>query len=612
MLSEKPKKPIKADKPGIHSIQTKIMAVSLLIAVGTAVVSLIISFYAEINTSKSTTEKYVEQYISFADQTFNDTLAESKKVILSIAMAQEFISPNLVEKGLEASYESFQRKKQMKSFLSGFLTQKDYIEDIMLVMEDGLIYQAGSELVLQKELELPLMKKALSSTKLEMIYDEADRGFFLCRPVAYRQGAASGTVIVKLNYEFMTSVYDIEFLHSVTLCLYLPDGQLFYSREGSESGLGLPDSEDCSENPSDISSKEQIGREIMENVSPTGYVTWHGAPHYYLRYVSDSSKMTLISLIPQNVLLKDAEDLKRKILLIGAAASAAALFAAWYLSRRICANVKRLSAGMEAVRAGDLGVRMEITVPDEIGALADTFNVMMDQIETLMAEVLQKEKRKREAEQEVLASQIEPHFLYNTIDSIRYVANMRAETEIESVADALSQLLRSVLSNHNEFITLWEEKDYIENYMTIERFKYSRPFSVIWDVDEELWAYPVPKLLLQPVVENALIHGIADRPETDGVINIKIYSQHNQVILKVMDNGKGMSEAKLEELRSNIERKDKSGFRRIGISNVLNRIRLIYGEEYGGTIDSCEGMFTCVELHLPLGGDGNGFDNFAG
>lgn len=214
----------------------KIMAVSLWIAVGTAVVSLIISFYTEIDTIKSTTEKYIEQYISFADQEFNDMLVESKKVILSIAMAQEFISPNLVEK-------------------------------------------------------------------------------------------------------------------------------------------------------------------------------------------------------------------------------------------KICANLKRLSTGMEAVRAGDLGVRMEIAVPDEIGALADTFNVMMDQIETLMAEVLLKEKRKREAEQEVLASQIEPHFLYNSIDSIRYVAHMRGESEIEQVADALSQLLRSVLSNHNEFITLWEEKDYIENYMTIERFK---------------------------------------------------------------------------------------------------------------------------------------------
>ena len=99
----------------LHSIQTKIMTVSLLIAAGTAVVSLIISFYAEINTIKSTTERYTEQYISFADREFNSMLSESKKVVLSVALAQEFISPNLVRAGEEASYKGFRQKKQIKS-----------------------------------------------------------------------------------------------------------------------------------------------------------------------------------------------------------------------------------------------------------------------------------------------------------------------------------------------------------------------------------------------------------------------------------------------------------------------------------------------------------------
>ena len=121
----------------LHSIQTKIMTVSLLIAAGTAVVSLIISFYAEINTIKSTTERYTEQYISFADREFNSMLSESKKIVLSVALAQEFISPNLVRAGEEASYKGFRQKKQIKSFLAGFLSQKEYIEDILLITGDG-------------------------------------------------------------------------------------------------------------------------------------------------------------------------------------------------------------------------------------------------------------------------------------------------------------------------------------------------------------------------------------------------------------------------------------------------------------------------------------------
>jgi two-component system sensor histidine kinase YesM len=562
---------------GVHSIQTKILAVCLIIAIGTTSVSLMISYFAEISTIKETTEKYMEQYIAYADQDFNNMLGESKKIMLSIAMAQELISPNLVAPGQEAAYESFQKKKQIKSFLAGFLSQKDYIEDILLITKDGEVYQAGSEFIAEKDLESPVMKKARSAKVLEIQYDDSDRKLILCRPAFYQNNHVEATIIVKLNYEYITSVYQSEPLQSVVVYLYLPDGQLLYTNR-----------------------EQDPGEIITKRESSTGYVEWNGNKQYYIRYESAASRMIMVSMIPQKVLLKDAADLRNKFILIGIGSAAAAVLMSIYLSQRICANIKKLASGMEAVRSGDLSVRMKINVLDEIGELTDTFNMTMDRIEHLMEEVKLKEKRKREAEQEVLASQIEPHFLYNTIDSIQYVSHMRGETEIEEVAKSLSELLRSVLSNHNDLITLWEEREYIENYMNIERFKYRKPFSVLWDVEEELWVYSVPKLLLQPIVENALIHGIAEKE--NGVIHIKIYKQLNEVICKVMDNGKGMKEETVHKLREEIEEKNKSGFRRIGIANVFNRIQLLYGEPYGGTISSCEGMFTCVELHLPLRG----------
>ena len=204
----------------LHSIQTKIMTVSLLIAAGTAVVSLIISFYAEINTIKSTTERYTEQYISFADREFNSMLSESKKIVLSVALAQEFISPNLVRAGEEASYKGFRQKKQIKSFLAGFLSQKEYIEDILLITGDGPVYQAGSGIVMKRELDTPAMKRALSSDSMELIYDAEGQSLLLSHPVTYCQGNTRGVIVVKLNYEFITSVYTIDFLRSVALYLY--------------------------------------------------------------------------------------------------------------------------------------------------------------------------------------------------------------------------------------------------------------------------------------------------------------------------------------------------------------------------------------------------------
>ena len=132
--------------------------------------------------------------------------------------------------------------------------------------------------------------------------------------------------------------------------------------------------------------------------------------------------------------------------------------------------------------------------------------------------------------------------------------------------------------------------------MLIERFKYREEFDLIWDVDETLWGMQIPKLLLQPIVENALLHGIAGKA-SDGIIQVKGYREKDGIVLKIMDNGKGMTKEYLEQLRKEVTRTDKAGFRRVGIANVFSRIRLLYGENYGGTIYSCEDMFTCCLLY---------------
>ena len=569
----------------VNSIQTKMMAGSLLVAVGTVVVSLVISYYTEVNIIKKTTEKYMEQYVAFADQDLNNMLNESKKVVLSIALAQDFISGNLILPEEEAGYEGFQKRKQIKSFLAGFLRQKEYIDDIQLITRDGNVYQAAGELLLQKDLETTAMQKALTGGTMALLYEPEEKRLLLSRPVTYQNGKTEGTILIHFNYDYIISAYDIAPLSDMAIYLYLPDGQLLFSNAGS--------------------SPEENGNQLREREADTGYVEWNGESQYYIRYTSETSKMTMISCIPQKLLLKDAEDLKQKFLLIGILASAAAILTSWFLSRKICLGIRSLSGGMDEVKAGDLSVRMDIPASDEIGNLAETFNLMMERIEHLMEEVKHKEKMRWEAEQDVLASQIEPHFLYNSIGSIQFVSHMRGEAEIEEAARSLLSLLRSVLSNRNEFITLWEEKDYVNDFIILERFKYSQPFDVIWDVEEELWTYQVPKLLLQPVVENALIHGISAREE-GGIINIKIYADGDDVVCKVMDNGKGMSEEQIRKIRGHVDEKERTGFRQIGIVNVFKRIELIYGEPYGGTIYSCEGMFTCVELLLPRRGPGGG------
>ena len=212
---------------------------------------------------------------------------------------------------------------------------------------------------------------------------------------------------------------------------------------------------------------------------------------------------------------------------------------------------------MREIQNGNLSVRSDITAVDEIGLLSGAFNEMVERISPfLLEEVRQKERLKKRGRAGCPCSTDKNLiFCIISIDSIQYVAHMRKEEEIERVAVALSELLRSVLSNRNEFITLWEERVYIENYITIERFKYRGFFQLLWDVDEELWTYRIPKLLLQPIVENALIHGISTR-ENDGVIQIKIFRQEKDIIFKIMDNGRGMSRDQIEQLLTEVTKKN--------------------------------------------------------
>ncbi len=564
---------------GIHSIRNKILLVSMGIALGTTLASLLISYYAEITTIKDTTEQYMTQYISFADRNFNDMLEEAEKISLSVVTEQEVILPGVELPQTEASYADYLQKKRMRSFLNGLMSQKDYIENILLVTKAGRIYQASTDLIMRKDMEMPVMRRALEQEKAGILFDGQTKEVLFCRPVIY-SGETVGMNMVKMNYESLTAAYRIQPLQEVSIYIYGPEGNLFYTNAPMENGR-----------------EEALYRQISEGEQNTGYLEWDGEKRFFIGYGVGKGRMSTISLMPYKSLLRDAEELKVKFLAIGLGALLLAAAASIYLSGRLCVNLRQLTDNMEEIQRGNLFVRAKIQSKDEIGILSGAFNEMVERIGGLLDEVRKKEKLKREAEQSVLAAQIEPHFLYNSIDSMQHVAHMRKETEIEQVAVALSELLRSVLSDRNEFITLWEEKEYIENYITIERFKYRSDFSLLWDVEEDLWAFRIPKLLLQPVVENALLHGISTREE-GGVISVKVSRQKSQVVVKIMDNGKGMNQEKIDRLLSEVEKTDKSGFRRVGFSNVMNRIRLIYGPEYGGTIYSCEGMFTCVELRL--------------
>jgi LytS/YehU family sensor histidine kinase len=197
--------------------------------------------------------------------------------------------------------------------------------------------------------------------------------------------------------------------------------------------------------------------------------------------------------------------------------------------------------------------------------------------------------------------------VYNAIGAMQYVAGMRGQDDIERAAGALSDLMRSVLGNRDEWITLWEERTYIESYIVLERMKVQNGFTLTWEVEESLWGLRIPKLMLQPLVENAVIHGITLKE--NGEIKIQGRREKGRIALRVIDNGVGMDEKQVAQVMV-LKQAAPTAFRSVGVPNVMERVNLCYKGAASIEIYSTPGSFTCVEILLP--GDAMEEDAYAG
>jgi two-component system sensor histidine kinase YesM len=270
---------------------------------------------------------------------------------------------------------------------------------------------------------------------------------------------------------------------------------------------------------------------------------------------------------------------------------------AFFVSSRITRRVSQLSMAMEEVQKGNLETNLTISGKDEISQLARHFNLMVDKIKGLMNEVIVTQKEKRQRELQVLQAQINPHFIYNTLDTIQWKALEYGAEDLGDLILALSSFFRISLSKGEEKITLRKELDHVRSYLEIQHYRYSDILKYELDIEEELMEAKLPKIIIQPLVENAIYHGIKPKL-TGGTIRISARRIHEDLIIEVEDDGVGMDEEKLMDLDSRIFSLKPQGS--YGLYNVSERIRLYYGSEYGIRIRSSIGEGTSVTLRLPL------------
>lgn len=263
------------------------------------------------------------------------------------------------------------------------------------------------------------------------------------------------------------------------------------------------------------------------------------------------------------------------------------------LTAVIVKNLERLTKNMKDVKKGNLEVTVTSDSKDEIGELVQGFGDMVNRIKTLIEEVYEGKISLKEYEMKALQAQINPHFLYNTLSLINWKAIEADEKDISKITLALSRFYRTALNKGNSMMPLADEISNVKSYLDIQLIMHDYEFDVEMDIDERINYYDAPNLILQPLIENAIDHGIDLKPNERGKITIRGWSEKEILYLSVEDNGVGMS----EETAQNILTHNSKGY---GVRNVNERIKLMYGPEYGLKIESKEGEGTRIIISIPV------------
>lgn len=276
------------------------------------------------------------------------------------------------------------------------------------------------------------------------------------------------------------------------------------------------------------------------------------------------------------------------------------LLCAWLLSRYLSKPVNELDEAMKRVEKGDYAAELSSDREDEMGRLTASFNRMTREYRQNLERSVQRERELNETELSMMQAQLNPHFLYNTLDSIKWLGVTNGVPQVAAVASGLAVLLRAGISG-DRLITLERELELLEKYLDIQSLRFEDRFAWEIDVDERFQHCIVPKLILQPLVENSIIHGVANM--YDGYIKLSAREKSGTLILSVQDNGVGIPQDVLDWL--NDPDRDVPGGH-LGLKNVDRIVRLYYGGDYGISAYSAAGEGSLVELRLPMNKEGNG------
>ncbi|WP_256758798.1 sensor histidine kinase [Cohnella sp. WQ 127256] len=576
-----------------RSFQTNIVLAFVLVILMTILIMSVTSYYLSRDSVKTNTQAYTLELVKQVNENIK-SYVNGMKYMSSLVANNRSVQQYLSTDSFESLGEEKKQKDTVSDFLEAMFISRSDIASINIFGSDDKIISGRKDFELNPNFDIKSMKwymDAIAANGADVVssshVQHIIKGRYpwvvsLSRELLSHDGTQKlGVFLVDLNFNVLSDMLkDIKLgdrgyvfiIDSNGKIVYHPQQQLIYSNLKSE-----------------------MIDQVLSNKSST-FTSDEGSRSRIYSIQDSDFGWKIIGVSYVNELVANQQNMRSSFILLGIICIVIAIMISVLLTRRISQPIKMLEHHMKEVEKGNFDIHVPVPRTIEIGRLARTFNIMVGKIKELMTQAISDQEQKRKSEIKALQSQINPHFLYNTLDSIIWMAESYKAKEITVMTSALAKLLRSSISKGEELVQISTEVEHITSYLKIQKMRYSDKMDYLVEISESLEDYLSIKLILQPIVENAIYHGIKKKGGS-GWIMIRSEETESDILLIVEDNGCGMDNEKRNSLLhpSTI----RSGSRGVGVMNVHERLQLYFGTQYGLSYTSELGVGTVVTIRFP-------------
>ncbi len=579
------------------SIRTKLLAGFILLSVISVLFVGGLSYKSSsqimIRQDEAYTRSILNQIISRIEEIREEVFKESISLITN---------PSIQTSNLDSNdrFLVLDRKREIQNLLSSVLFTRANICSIYICTQDGIIVSSGplgyrdeneymNYFVYQVAIDKDTSPVWVGAHENEFVLDKSRNVLTFTRSLYNKDNFQTfGSLIINIPVNVINKICNNEI--STEILIVDTSGKTVFSN-WDNNGLVLPEKE--------------IITKVLENNNTNGkFDQGEGKDIYNIQYSrAKSGDWIYIAATPFDYLKQNSSIVRKNIVFILTVSVVISLVLSFLISSYVVIPIRKIIKVMKSVQKGELEIDLNIKNKSETGQLSENFEMMIKEIKSLILSLDEEHKKKREAELNTLQAQITPHFVYNTLNSIKCLAMIQKEKGIEEMTSNLIELFRLSISNKAVFIPISDELEMLKRYIFIQNFMHGGKYRVEYDCQEEVLEHLTLKMTLQPFVENSLLHSNVQKTR-NGVIIIRIFKENKTICFEIEDNGIGMNDEQIQRVMSG-ERQSTRKYSGIGVKNVDERIKMHFGNNFGVSFRSKPEEYTIARIAIPAFKEGD-------